>query len=269
MMGLPPSRSYWGKLTRNAAGDITHWHRLSSHCADVAAVGQSLLYRVDTQPELSLLGRRLAHVLGRSDLSRGTVAKLVVLMALHDIGKFNHGFQAKRDPTQRMTAGHVSEALVLLDDNESARPWGNRLWEILGDHGILAWGDGAVPLLAAAISHHGRPGVPAQPLRAQAAAWWEANSERDPLAGIADLVAATRRWCPEAFEIGPDLPEDPGFQHAFCGLVQLADWLGSDTEFFPYSTPDEVDRWEFARQAAERALTATRLSTSVIFPPKC
>jgi CRISPR-associated endonuclease/helicase Cas3 len=30
------------------------------------------------------------------------------------------------------------------------------------------------------------------------------------------------------------LPDAPAFGHLFAGLVQLADWLGSDTDFFPY-----------------------------------
>jgi hypothetical protein len=35
------------------------------------------------------------------------------------------------------------------------------------------------------------------------------------------------------------LPTEPAFQHGFAGLVMLADWLGSDTAFFPYSEEDE------------------------------
>jgi CRISPR-associated endonuclease/helicase Cas3 len=197
-----------------------------------------------------------------AELSPGMAARLAVLIALHDLGKFNHGFQAKSGLDRGIAAGHVSEALTLLEDGPAVRPWREQLFKLLRAHALDTWGEGVLPLLAAAISHHGRPGLAAQPTREQAAGWWAANAERDPLQGIAEFLAATRRWLPEAYASGPDLPLQPAFQHGFCGLVQLADWLGSDTEFFPYSDRADSDRWDFAVAAAQRALVSTRLLTS-------
>src|SRR5690606_36068660 len=46
----------------------------------------------------------------------------------------------------------------------------------------------------------------------------------------------------------------PALQQLFAGLVMLADWIGSDTKFFPYQTPHGQTRSDFARDAAQRAL---------------
>src|ERR1700726_4215739 len=78
---------FWGKL-RSVAGQPVEWHPLPDHCADVAACCEALL-------QTTLLGRRLALLAGRSAFSSGQVARLSVIAALHDIGKFNLGFQNK------------------------------------------------------------------------------------------------------------------------------------------------------------------------------
>jgi CRISPR-associated endonuclease/helicase Cas3 len=41
---------------------------------------------------------------------------------------------------------------------------------------------------------------------------------------------------PKAFEEGGEtVPDNPAFIHAFAGLLNLADWIGSDERFFPVS----------------------------------
>jgi len=75
------------------------------------------------------------------------------------------------------------------------------------------------------------------------------------------MGARVQMLYPQAFTAqAPDLPDTPGFAHLFAGLVQLADWLGSDTRpgFFPYSQLGE-DRATTAPQRARHALRATGL----------
>ncbi|MCB1409255.1 MAG: CRISPR-associated helicase Cas3', partial [Rhodobacteraceae bacterium] len=70
-----------------------------------------------------------------------------------------------------------------------------------------------------------------------------------------------RAHYPLAFEPQAlELPTAPAFTHLFAGLVQLADWLGSDTRegFFPYSLPGE-DRVCTAPQRATHAVRAIGL----------
>lgn len=91
---------------------------------------------------------------------------------------------------------------------------------------------------------------------ADVAACCEALLERTLLASrMARLAERSRSWFPEAFAPdGEPLPVEASFQHAFSGLVTLADWIASDTRFFPYSDDAETDRIAFAREAARKAL---------------
>jgi CRISPR-associated endonuclease/helicase Cas3 len=257
---IPPS-AWWGKRTPHE-GAVEAWHPLSHHCADVAAVLWALLGgRGDGALGPSLMRRRLAALAGVDDLDACQVARLVVLAALHDLGKYNHGFQAKREEQRGPHwAGHVSEAMAIIVPDSSA--WWPHLSQALDLPLLNTWGS-ALTLLCAAISHHGRPAEIPHMLPAQLDPLWAPRPERDPFAGITALVADTKRWLPEAWTGTSPLPDVPAFQHGFCGLVQLADWLGSDTGFFPYSTEDEGDRWPIACAAAERALAATRLDPTV------
>jgi CRISPR-associated endonuclease/helicase Cas3 len=224
---------------------------LIHHCADVAAVTEALL-------SCTKLGERLARIAGPEPLSARTVARLCVIAALHDIGKCCQGFQNKafdRGPR----AGHVGEAVWLL----SARLESDRLQDQLPIKEICSWHEGgALSLWLAAISHHGRPvNVGDCP---ESASHWEANDERDPYAGLRALSDAVRRWYPLAFEGGETLPATEEFQHAFAGLVMLADWLGSnrDPALFAYADSADDERIEFARERARHALALVGLDVS-------
>ncbi len=105
MRGKPTS--FWGKLEQDQAGLVVGWHPLAAHCADVAACTEALL-------EQTVLRRRLAALGGRDDLDAFDIARLSALAALHDVGKYNLGFQRKADVEPRDTAGHVAEPLSLF-----------------------------------------------------------------------------------------------------------------------------------------------------------
>src|SRR5438552_18210930 len=99
MKGRPTG--FWGKLRQAAHPDQSEWHPLPNHCADVAACCEALLKTTLVRPRLARLG-------GRDDLSPDQAARMSVLAALHDIGKYNIGFQNKALPPLD-TAGHVAE----------------------------------------------------------------------------------------------------------------------------------------------------------------
>ncbi len=130
---------------------------------------------------------------------------------------------------------------------------------------LESWGESdeaAVRLLLAAICHHGRPfplGGFADP------ASWRPDGGLDPLVGISSLVQDALSWFPQAAESGgmaDRLPDSPAFAHAFCGLVTLADWLGSNEEFFPYSLPGEPPRIVSARERARAGLRIVGLDSA-------
>jgi CRISPR-associated endonuclease/helicase Cas3 len=231
MKGSP--RHFWGKLERDpATNEVVRWHPLVDHCADVAACSEGLL-------GLPTWRRRLARLLGCLDLDRVTQARLTVMAALHDLGKFNVGFQAKGRPELGVTAGHVTQGLAAV--GAAVLP----AVEILGD-----WGPGATGLLVSAICHHGRPYSFAA-AGGHEPALWKPKADLDPIAGVANLVEKCRAWFPLAFDAEPGgLAENAGFEHAFAGLIMLADWIGSDNRTFAYSEYGDGDRLLFARAKA-------------------
>jgi len=241
---------FWGKL-RTADGQPVEWHPLHDHCADVAACCEALL-------QTTLLGRRLALLAGCDAFSQGQIARLSVIAALHDIGKFNLGFQNKAFINPAFAAGHVGTVLSLFGDDD--KPEQQRLVESARFEVLERWGvdNASLRLLIASICHHGRAVEVGQ---GYAPRCWQSARGLDPFAGIAELAALTRYWFPNAF--GGDIeqfPENSELQHAFSGLVMLADWLGSDTRFFSYSTEiDRTARIQFARNKADAALNEVGL----------
>lgn len=243
---LGPPTTFWGKLEKNEQGNVLAWHPLHAHCADVAACAEALLGR-------TILRRRLAALAGRADLDEVDIARLSALAAMHDIGKFNLGFQRKGAREPSGTAGHVSEVLALFKSDFRER---DSLFDALPTDSLATWceSEGAFELLVAGIGHHGKPvacgQVPPNP------SLWARTAALDPFAGIASLTASVRAWFAPAFEPTKSiLPAAPAFQHAFAGLVMLADWLGSDRHagMFPFAE-SLTDRMPFARERAARAL---------------
>jgi len=169
-----PIRTFWGKLARGRDEEVT-WHPLPDHCADVAACCHLLLS--DT-----ILSDRLAALGGQPRLSPSQISRLSTLAALHDIGKFNLGFQNKALPHPPFQCGHLREVASLLDKDYRAAA---RLRASLSVQEIDTWGDTLLDLLISTISHHGRPIGMHHPVDPRC---WESSGSLDPFAGIADLV---------------------------------------------------------------------------------
>ena len=251
-MNIKPSiNGFWGKLQRDEQEQTLAWLPLVDHCIDVACVFRVLC-------DISAIARTLEKTAGQR-LTAQQLDRLAVLALLHDIGKCNHGFQGKADPKAKFTAGHTSEVGHLLTPG----PWQDKLLAVLPKHELMDWfqpADSFAAFLIASISHHGRPAQFEGLSATLAAKLWQPNAERDPFAGIAELVAVARKLFPAAFDSQvPTIQDNPALQHRFAGLVMLADWLGSHAElFFPYE-PEEKDRMTFSRAAARRAVMAVGL----------
>ena len=246
MLGKPTG--FWGKLSVDGAGNVDGWHPLTHHCLDVAACCEFLLRQTD-------LGRRFWTLAGLE----GTPphhGRICILAGLHDAGKFNIGFQKRWLNPGKPGAGHVGEVLNLFEsDGEEVAEFA----EAISFPRIAAWGVNEsviCELLAAAICHHGKP---VQPKPRSNPAAWRSWRGLEPFAGMADLFAHLSAAFPRAFEDTAPFFDDPSLQHALCGLVTLADWLGSDTRFFPYSEAPHDDRLAFARKRVADAATGIGL----------
>ncbi len=216
--------------------------------------------------------RSLEHAAERT-LNGCDIARLSGLAYLHDLGKANAGFQAKRwldskrphwikengHSCEWLTAGHGIEAIALIDaalSNDEALALLSRL----PLKAMAGWGSDETlgNLLGASIAHHGRP-------LSQTTDWfnvrthWCVHGDYDPGAQLDRIAAALQEFVPEAFSAGGlALPVSPRFAHVFAGLVQLADWLASDTYYFPYSQPGE-NRLQSSRGLARKAVMALGL----------
>lgn len=234
----------WGKLDEHGKS-----HPLAAHMLDVAACFIAIA-------EVDSVRRALERAAGRA-LTEIDLLRLAVLAFLHDVGKANTGFQAKwwGHAEQALPkgwpapAGHTHEALFIFGDAKL-------LGELPAEE-MSIWGAAYLSLWRASISHHGRPVVESSSI---SVAIWRPVTQAgqvvyDPQVTLRKIGQCTKQWFAEAFQDGPALPESPEFAHLFAGLVQFADWLGSDTRFFPYAEAGE-DRnqwvWQRAREAVHK-----------------
>ena len=143
MKGQPAT--YWAKLTIRD-GAVARWHPLLDHSADVCACTVVLL-------EQDVIRHRLARLGGIEELTGAQCARLGCFAALHDVGKYNTGFQNRAWSHRQPQAGHVKEVLGLFGGGRNGR----RLAEALGFEELSSWGSGetAGRCLIAAFSHHG------------------------------------------------------------------------------------------------------------------
>ena len=230
---------------------------LIDHAGDVAMVVRELIANPTWRA-------RLEHCAGRS-LTAQDCERLLAIAFLHDLGKTNRGFWQRRDPGASRI-GHTSETAALfvvrsISETATVR----RL------HGVITdWG--ADDLFIAAMAHHGRPvnayagdkGLPARnalSLSKQAAENWSARDGYDPLEQLALLLDAAKARFPVAFAKGSELPAAAPLVSLFCGLLTLADWLGSDASIFAIGRPHGAERAAMQHRAAVRAVVGRGLGS--------
>jgi len=251
--------SAFGKTQPTPDGHLAAWHPLIDHLVDVAVCFERLCACRSVRRALEMTGRRA--------LDDRDIARLSVLAFLHDLGKANSGFQAKRwargaAPREwPAPAGHGKEAVDLFNNPGLAH-----LVELLPKETMDSWGEATFSLLAASFSHHGRP-IPMERLSPNRIPWQPVQDGTgtlvyDPAAVLKRIGDQVQALYPTAFiDGGVTLPDTPAFGHLFAGLVQLADWLGSDTDVFPFSDSGER-RGETAPSLAATAIAALGLDAA-------
>jgi CRISPR-associated endonuclease/helicase Cas3 len=218
----------WAKLKGDRQLPLAH------HCADVATVFRRLVARPVTRA-------RLAYAAGRA-VDDTVLDRLAVLAFLHDFGKANHGFQARVDP-RAPHIGHLRQTRVLGEDELRAAGF-------LDLHGFSD--NAASEFMEALLAHHGKP-VPQQ-IKPDDRELWLPKNGVDPIEDLRALGQAAHAMSPKAFEDGGEaMPDNPAFVHAFAGLLNLADWIGSDERFFPI-IDEGPRRFSKAWFRADRAL---------------
>lgn len=186
------------------------------------------------------------------------MSRLAVLVFLHDCGKLHPGFQAKGWPEgiwKGAMHGHLAEGAAIFLGGAA----GGQIAENLRIVDMRDWGLGA-SLLYASLAHHGRPFA----LKEGLSGWKDVPQiGYDPIVASAQLGHLLSRWFADAFQPGGEpLPDAPAFEHLFCGLVSLADWLGSDQRIFKFAGPLDEHYMEQARHRAKDAASEIGLDTA-------
>jgi len=218
--------------------------------ADVAACFETLC-------AVSVIRARMERAAGVC-LSETATARLAVVAFLHDCGKLHPGFQAKGWPEASWNGprhGHVGEGAAIFSEAALAPIAHN-----LHLDALIAWGVDE-HLLFASLAHHGRPFAPSS----EAGERWTAFAGYDATAASAEIGAVMREWFQMAFAPSPTpLPSTPEFHHLFCGLVSLADWLGSERRNFAFVEAHDPNYMTKARELARKALAGVGLDTRSI-----
>jgi CRISPR-associated endonuclease/helicase Cas3 len=243
---------FWAKLPQKEK-EPESFHPLICHMIDVAVVARAMWRAV--MSEAARL--EFAAVLGvsREDAERW----IVFLAALHDLGKASPAFQLREEaahlrllyeamgtpppnlqasdaPHGRVTAGELPELLARSFgfDIALARSLAKAIG---GHHGLFPTSDDL--LRRYPISGIGR------------GPWKTARAEIVEL--LARLMDAPRTNAPQSV--------DHATLMVIAGLVSVADWIGSNDEFFPYLVKDwrnlpDVDLADYLDQAETQAAAA-------------
>lgn len=256
---------YWGKARKNQQQDGADYHLLPYHCLDVAAVGTLLLG--SQRP----LNKDLAEFLEITPFQLQSM--MTFMLVLHDLGKFASAFQAlyvNRDSNLLSPASRKQyDGVHWRHDRMGLYFWEHVKTELLNKlfAGIAldARGKGEsqdtlLVLMDCVLGHHGQPidknGV-------------KATRE---FTDAHNLQAATEFVLELVESLKPEFPleklKSKEWRHRLeqvswqlAGIAVLADWIGSDNQYFKYQAAAMplADYWYRTQKIALQALAATDL----------
>lgn len=252
---------YWGKAQISQEQQGKSYHLLPYHCLDVAAVGQTLL--TQNQP----YSTHLAQLTGLD--IRHFIPWYTYLLALHDIGKFADSFQNLK-----------SDVLWVLQKRDSHRQYGSLRHDSLGwilwkkhlreqfrKQGIIPEIQGSKrrrgveqPIdiwMSAMVGHHGRPPKTFSSRTLQDD--FDSNDFESATSFAIELMTILQ-FDKVAFP-QCDMERIKLASWWLAGLAVLCDWLGSNTQFFPYQYEPMplVNYWKQTKERAEQAITETAI----------
>lgn len=253
--------SYWGKAEREG----TDLHLLPYHCLDVAACGQRLLERH------AGLRRSLARLSGLNEKDLADWVRF--FLAIHDIGKFASAFQGLRPdlmPSDGIANApydprHDSLGFLLWHKELSERLWEQNVFGLADTGDEDEWFDLLDHWARAVTGHHGQPPKDAK---------WSLGryfSAADQEAAVAFALDVAALFPPDEVDSNRPSPDQwlrptAAFSWWLAGFAVLADWLGSNQDFFPFcSETMPLERYweEFALPNADRAIDQAGLLPGV------
>ena len=250
---------YWGKSKKPTKKRSKNYHLLVYHSLDVSAVGYMFLQQ---NPDLL---NKLAKL---SDMTAQQFhCWFTFMLALHDVGKFADSFQNLKPDILKKLQNRQSKRSYnsnFKHDSLGLVLWNKHLKYQMQKKGLIPKIEGsfrrqqAQPLpvdlwMSAVAGHHGQPpkSVSNHPLSCD---FHEPNDCNAVLEFLEDLIPV----------LLPDQVVFPACcnKHtriaswSIAGLAVMCDWLGSNTDFFPYQTKHVPlgEYWIKAKQKAEKAV---------------
>lgn len=258
---------YWGKA-RPSKEDGAPFHLFICHSLDVVAVAEQWLNSSSV----------ICRSLGAMQVSRLMRAWIRFFVGLHDIGKLDLRFQGK--------APHVLEVLA-PDRAAHLRKFSRGSDFARYDHGAMGYrwalaelasyinpsGDELPPeqediwslWLAAVTGHHGfLPRIKDPPTAGTAIPPHLRQADREArLAWVRMLEAVC--LAPEGLSLKDVPPQPPPLLAGFCSV---ADWLGSNTDLFPYVSALTAPE-DYLLSRADRASSVLRWAGLIGRPARC
>ena len=268
MTELSPSIfRYWGKA-KPLALEGSRYHPLPYHCLDVAAVGLNYIRRAPALRALLMCRLRLES----EAVLEGWLA---FWLTLHDLGKFAEAFQGQKTDLFRSLRGRspAKSYGTLRHDSLGMLLWNEVLCRVAEEGkwfgpltssaklGLNCW-------MRAVTGHHGQP-----PETAVGEDWRRHFDAEEDYSAVLVFVAEMRELFNDSIAAlrlsvgaGDFLETSEEISWWVAGLTVLADWLGSNTDFFPYcaDSDDALPLSRYWSQANEKAVRA--LSASGVLP---
>ncbi|MDE2742689.1 MAG: CRISPR-associated helicase Cas3' [Gemmatimonadota bacterium] len=253
--------AFWGKTLRssdNSSETVFNdtkgqrsYKPVLHHLMDVAAV--ALRWQ-------QLNPARLEREAALLKVSPECLAKTTAFLAgVHDLGKFSRSFQAKvpelwpelvLGPRREISdRGHWRNTAVLLRAEPISLEFASLFPSIPYD---------IAPIIAAIAGHHGRPPEGQDEVNAA-----PSKARRDQQLGEECVDAAHTAFCmlrnliePSPLSSLEKQKQAAQWSWRLSGLVTLADWVGSDPDYFSFKSVDTrlEDYWDWALNQAKKAL---------------
>ena len=223
---------YWGKARSG-------WHLLPYHSLDVAACAVVLFNRRSGVKSTlaSLTG------IGEADLVRC----LGAAAAMHDLGKLSPSFQEKVPEVARALRQNAPASPIPNDVRHDSLGWA--LWKHKTHQTLgldVQTANKAHIWIQCATGHHGQP--PALYDKGRLPIRVERYFTDEGMQAAVEWAEFVTNLFDPPWKIG-ELSKLKPSSWWIAGLINLADWLGSSTEWFPYVAEPEdlVEYWETAK----------------------
>lgn len=240
---------YWGKARQRQDGGW-EFHLLAYHCLDVAAAGRHLADRLGIAE----------HIAQKLRCKKSEIMTVITfLCAVHDIGKFSNGFQNQIPALAAALRG------VSLNTAYQEKHWslGYSFWReyadkvFKGDKYAIAYCLDA--WFCASSGHHGKP--PTSKINS----YFDVQQfpAKEALKFICDIKEIIGMPADIEFLL-KDERLIKELSWLIAGLMVLADWIGSNSRWFPFQKTEQPLKEYWERKALPQAQTA--INESGILP---